>query len=315
MKTQIKTHLFLNPIAGNGLAKEAFEKLTKLLNEKEIAFDCEESKYPGDLVSMAKNFADQENMADSTLIVIGGDGSLNEVVNGIKHSHHPNFPITYLPAGSGNDFARAAHISKNPAQIVKHLLEHTPAEKVDCGCFSYQSSPKIDHYFVNNLGIGFDAFVVYQSNHQKLKKGLNKLHLGNMIYGLNILSVLQKQDTFSVDVQANDNHYHFDNVYFATTTNHPYFGGGIAILPKANIYSHKLDCVIVQKPNMRKFIHLFQKLLKDGSHVNDPHFHYIEADKLSLETHQNEYAQIDGEDREPQKFRLNYHISSFYLIK
>lgn len=121
------------------------------------------------------------------MIVIGGDGSLNEILNGIKTSNHPETPITYLPAGSGNDFARAAHLSKKPEELVNRLLQNLDYHPVDCGKFISSLKNNRPYYFVNNFGIGFDAFVIYSSNHQKMKEKLNKLHLGNLIYASNII--------------------------------------------------------------------------------------------------------------------------------
>lgn len=169
-------------------------------------------------------------------------------------------------------------------QLVNNLLQDPEPERVDCGFFTSNIDKMPQGYFVNNFGIGFDAFVVHQSNNEKLKKKLNHINFGNLIYGLNIIKTLAKQDTFTVTIKTANETVRYGNAYFVTTTNHPYFGGEIAILPKANIYSHQLDTVIVEKPSLFKFIHLFGKLLKDGSHVNAPQFHYIEAKEIQVTT-------------------------------
>lgn len=231
----------------------------------------------------------------------------------LKTSNHPETPITYLPAGSGNDFARAAHLSKKPEELVNRLLQNLDYHPVGCGKFISSLKNNRPYYFVNNFGIGFDAFVVYSSNHQKMKEKLNKLHLGNLIYASNIINVLCRQDTFSVKVRKDNHILQYDDVYFVTTTNHPYFGGGFAILPSANIHSHHLDAVVVQKPSLHKFIRLFAKLLKDGSHVYDPHFHDIAGSKIEIVTSKPEYGQIDGQDQKKQKFKVAFQIDSFNL--
>lgn len=312
MKKLIEAHLLLNPVAGNGQAKKSYHELRKILLQAGIPFTFEISQRPKHLIELAQKFADK-NLTNVSLIVIGGDGSLNETLNGIKRSQHPETPIAYLPAGSGNDFARAAHLTKDPQKMIASLTDNLSVKQVDCGQFTTVKNSE-PYYFINNFGIGFDAFVVHESNNEEMKKHLNKLHLGNFIYPLNIVNVLRKQDTFHVDVTAQNKDYHYDHVYFATTTNHPYFGGGIAILPKANIESHFLDTVIVQKPNLYKFVRLFARLLKDGSHVYDPHFHYIEAKEIHVKTEKDEFAQIDGEDQAAQPFDVHFKLDSFNLI-
>lgn len=314
MKKDLKLELFLNPVAGNGQALKAYRKLCSILKKEDIPFHTTVSKQPKQFIQLAKEYGQNEHPLNDRLIVIGGDGSLNQVVNGIKNSSHPDTPLTYLPAGSGNDFARAAKISSDPQKLVDSLLTHPNIEKVDCGSFKTDSSKEIT-YFVNNLGIGFDAYVVHRSNAAALKKGLNHLHFGNMIYSLNIVSALIHQNTFAVTVKSHDKTMRFGDAYFVTTTNHPYFGGGIAILPRANIYSHKLDTVIVEKPSLTKFIFLFGKLLKNGSHVTDPQFHYLEAEEIIVHTQKPEFAQLDGEDLPRQGYQLKFKIDSFNLIK
>ena len=308
----IYLQILVNPVAGNGKASKSFKKLKKLLVQNNIPYEYKVSNYPGELIQLAKQYGDQKHAESNRLVVIGGDGSLNEILNGIKLSNHPNTPISYLPAGSGNDFARAANLNSSPKYFLEQLQQNMAAKKVDCICYQDNTDEK-KNYFVNNFGIGLDAFIVHRSNHQRLKKQMNKLHMGHFIYSMNILSALKNQDTFTIKIVEDGKISTYDNVYFATTTNHPYFGGGIAILPKANIYSHKLDLVIVQKPKFRKFIKLFAKLLKDGSHVTDPHFHYIETNSISIEAFESEYAQIDGEDQAKQIYKVKFRISSFYL--
>lgn len=119
---------------------------------------------------------------------------------------------------------------------------------------------------------------------------------------------MAQQNTFTVTVKTKDKTLRYGDAYFVTTTNHPYFGGGFAILPKADVYSHHLDTVIVEKPSLSKFIFLFSKLLKDGSHVNTPQFHYVEAKKP-------EFAQIDGEDVAAQGFKVKFKIDHLNLLK
>lgn len=316
MSKKIKIHILLNPVAGQGKAKKAYQKLKTILASKKIKYITEVSQRPYALVSLAKNYANQNHSQGEILIVIGGDGSLNESLNGIKQSQHPDLPLTYLPAGSGNDFARAAKISDDPQKLIDQLLKGIHIEKVDCGVYEdLQNSSSEKRYFVNNLGIGFDAFVVHQSNKQELKKRFNRFHFGHLVYGFNIIKALRHQDTFMVLVKANGHLYRYGDSYLVTTTNHPYFGGGIAILPKANIHSHKIDTVIVEKPKVTKFAKLFLKLLLNGSHVNDPHFHYVEGTQIEVITHKKELGQLDGEDLARSSFHLKFNLSSFNLIK
>lgn len=67
--------------------------------------------------------------------------------------------------------------------------------------------------------------------------------------------------------------------------------------------------VVVQKPSLHKFIRLFAKLLKDGSHVYDPHFHDIAGSKIDIVTSKLEYDQIDGEDQKNKNSKLHFKLT------
>lgn len=316
MKSNLKINLLVNETAGNGRAKKILERIVLLLVRESITFTIQKSAFAGEAIQLAQSYADQPHLKNEVLIVIGGDGSLNEVLNGIKRSQNPLTPFAYLPAGTGNDFGRAANLPSDPQILLHNIKQHAfNPTLTDCGSFKLSQFSEQTYYFANSFGIGFDAYVNHLSNISKLKKLLNKLNEGKLNYGLHILSALYKQDTFKVDLQANGQRWHYENAFLATTTNHPYLGGGIPLLPRARIDNHKIDTIIVEKDNIKKLIKLFLNLLKDGSHVNDPQFHYIEADKITVKTSHNEFAQVDGEELKRQSFKLKFAVDQFNLYR
>lgn len=88
-------------------------------------------------------------------------------------------PLAYFPAGTGNDFARAAKLETDSLKLIRHLKNNPTVTKVDCGKYHDLINGEI-RYFVNNLGIGFDAYVVNKTNHSKLKTKFNKINIGNL---------------------------------------------------------------------------------------------------------------------------------------
>lgn len=161
-------------------------------------------------------------------------------------------------------------------------------------------------YFVNNLGIGFDAYVVNKTNHSKLKTKFNKINIGNLTYGINIVQALKGQDNFKVRISTNGHTSYYEHAYLVTTTNHSYFGGGVPILPIASIHNYQLDIAIVEKPNLAKFIYLFSKLLINGSHMKSKQFYYFESSAIEVKTDDPEYDQLDGEELSKRKFHLKF---------
>lgn len=309
-----KVHLLVNLKSGSNKGAKALKEIEAALKKEKLAYNIQISTYPGQLVPIATKTANEINNNYECIVVVGGDGSLNQALNGVKNSLHPDTPLAYFPAGTGNDFARAAKLQNNPLKFIKKIKNHPTVTNVDCGRYQDLLTGE-EKYFVNNLGIGFDAFVVNKTNHSKLKTKFNKINIGNLTYGINIAQALKGQDNFKVKILTNEHTYSYDHAYLVTTTNHPYFGGGVPILPIANIYNHKLDIAILEKPNLAKFLYLFSKLLLNGSHMQSKQFHYFEANKIEVETYQAEYGQLDGEELNRRKFHLKFEVDHFKLLK
>ncbi len=309
-----KVHLLVNLKSGSNKGAKALKEIEAALKKEKLAYNIQISTYPGQLVPIATKTANEINNNYECIVVVGGDGSLNQALNGVKNSLHPDTPLAYFPAGTGNDFARAAKLQNNPLKFIKKIKNHPTVTNVDCGRYQDLLTGE-EKYFVNNLGIGFDAFVVNKTNHSKLKTKFNKINIGNLTYGINIAQALKGQDNFKVKILTNEHTYSYDHAYLVTTTNHPYFDGGVPILPIANIYNHKLDIAIVEKPNLAKFLYLFSKLLLNGSHMQSKQFHYFEANKIEVETYQAEYGQLDGEELNRRKFHLKFEVDHFKLLK
>ena len=307
-------YLIVNPISGSNRGLQTFEEVKKELDQRQIPYSSEVSHYSGEMPHLAQSVANKiHNDPQKILLVIGGDGSLNQTLNGVKKSNYPSTPIAYLPSGTGDDFAKAVNIPSNVHHLIDKLIKQPEISKIDC-IYYHDLNRNASNYFVNNLGIGFDAYVVAQSNNSKLRDRLNHLHIGNLTYGAKIIKALANQENFEATITVGHEIHHFNDAYLVTTTNHPFFGGGVPILPIADPQSHKLYTIVVEKPSTLKFIYLFSELLKDGSHMKDPHFHYYEAKKISVRTRPLEFGQIDGEELGSRSFDLEFSISDFNLL-
>ncbi|MBA1394256.1 diacylglycerol kinase family lipid kinase [Lactobacillus sp. XV13L] len=206
-------------------------------------------------------------------------------------------------------------MTTDPRVLLGHLKANLEPVEVDCGTFRLPGFSQNTFYFANSFGMGFDAYVNHLSNISQLKKVLNKINEGNFIYGLHILTCLRKQDTFKVEIESRGKTKIYQDAFLVTTTNHPYLGGGIPLLPVASINSHKLDTVIVEKFTLRGLIKLFVKLLRDGSHVGCPEFHYVEAEQIRVKTTKKEFAQVDGEEIKRSRFDVEVTVDQVNLLR
>jgi YegS/Rv2252/BmrU family lipid kinase len=308
-------HVIYNPVAGSGNAKDVWGVISKALVARDVQFALYESQYPRHTVQLAQQIAKTEAAAGSVLLIIGGDGTLNEAITGLHLSGNPhNLPIAYIPGGSGNDFARGVHLSRKPIEALDQVLAATEPVQLDIGRYIELQSGKRG-FFVNNFGIGFDAAVVNAANKATSKLFLNTLHMGSLAYMAQVIRILTFRRPFPVEVTANGKTERIKDAYLCTTTNHPYFGGGVRILPGAVPDDGLLDLIVVDRPNIVTFATQAIASIM-GKPDKSPSRHHIRAAKFEISTPSKEFAQIDGEDMDEQPYRIEIGVDhqNFWFV-
>ncbi|KRK80686.1 hypothetical protein FD03_GL002114 [Companilactobacillus nodensis DSM 19682 = JCM 14932 = NBRC 107160] len=301
-----KLEIILNERAGNGQSMQAWKKVQHYLDNINLNYQVHTTRSNGDGVRIAKYLANNLEPY-SRIIVLGGDGTLNQSLNGVKQSNNPDTPLGYIPGGSGNDFSRGIKIRKqNPTVLIQKILAMNEPSIIDVGKAQSQDNTK---YFVNNIGIGLDAFTVYETNHSKRKDLLNKMKLGTLAYVSSLVTVIKNQNSFPLDVTVNGETKHFDDAYIVSATNHPYFGGGVAIDPLATPFDQKLDLVIVHKISGLTFIKLFTELFTNGSHLKDKNVWHTQAATYHLTSYAPEHGQMDGEELGQHNFDIDFTVA------
>ena len=125
------------------------------------------------------------------LVVLGGDGTVNEAIQGIRDFEKTLF--SYIPTGSGNDLARDTGISRDPEKALLKLLDNGRETRTDVGILHYhnayvqqdgefEKAERPDRLFLVSCGIGFDAGVCQQAMSSGMKNVLNRIGLGKLTY-------------------------------------------------------------------------------------------------------------------------------------
>ncbi|AEV94380.1 diacylglycerol/lipid kinase family protein [Pediococcus claussenii] len=300
----MKYFFIVNRHAGADRSANVWDEVHQLLVQKKINFDAVETEYPQHAIQLARDFADQEE-PDSVVVAVGGDGTLLEVLNGVRNSKN-HLPIGYIPAGSGNDFARQLEISADPTMAMQRMVNTREARPLDIGA-SLSRRDGMVRYFTNNIGIGFDAKIVHKANTNG-KSSLSKWHLESMAYISAIFQTLFQQKGFEFDLEIDDEKFHFENMFLASITNIEYFGGGVGIAPKASLTDGKLDIVLAEKMTTPKFVQLFAQLVTKGTHLDRPEVFFRQVERLKLVTGEAEYMQVNGESFGPSRYDLEVWV-------
>lgn len=219
-------------------------------------------------------------------VVVGGDGSLNQFVTYYNKYYFEN-AIGYIPAGSGNDFARAHNIPFDPEDALLHLL--SVEEKQELSIIVAEQDKK-QHVAVNSIGFGIDGLI----GHLVESKG-KKEKIGARSYIFGIFSGFLKQGKFPLTLTVDDGHYEFDQVHLAVVANNPSFAGGVYILPEASGKDDFLEILIADNVSASNLTAIISRLLINQTHLDHPKIHSFQSKEVSIEINSKQYAQKDGE--------------------
>ncbi|MEG2003380.1 MAG: YegS/Rv2252/BmrU family lipid kinase, partial [Clostridia bacterium] len=239
-------HVFIiNPKAGkHDSTRPLTEKITRVLSE--LSYKIEVTNGIGHATEIAKNLCRQTN-DEIRIYACGGDGTLNEVVNGIYLSGCPkNISIGTIPTGSGNDFIKSFDI---PKETFLDILKMTTAETETIDLLSVNGRASI-----NIISVGYDAAVCEKMN---LYKRI-PLVSGSAAYKLAVVKCLITQTKHKFDLYADGKPVgeKNQNYLFAIAANGKYYGGGFKAAPTADMQDGLIDFVRIITVSRFKFASL-----------------------------------------------------------
>lgn len=158
----MKKHcIIVNPIAGKGASGKAIPEIKAKLDELGLDYDLIETEFPGHAITLA---AEAGANGYATVVAVGGDGTVNEVINGLmqaKNNGHLTANLAVFPVGRGNDFSFGMGIPQDLDSAIR-LLNEGHARKIDIGFVKGGDYPE-GRYFGNGIGIGFDTIVGFEA--------------------------------------------------------------------------------------------------------------------------------------------------------
>lgn len=224
-------HFIVNIHGGSGKAFLKWNKIRALLKERRVAFKTHVPQKPGHACQIARAISESDE-TDIRIVVVGGDGTINEVLNGISDFSKVKFGL--IPTGSGNDFARGLGLPRhNPAKALGIMLNSAGTEKIDLGKTTVLATGE-SRIFGISSGFGLDAIVGTGINGARIKKILNYLHVGKLSYAVFTIQTLFSMKTCRAAVSFDGGHpLAFDKMIFLAAMNFRAEGGGVPMTPHA----------------------------------------------------------------------------------
>ncbi|MBR5376593.1 MAG: YegS/Rv2252/BmrU family lipid kinase [Lachnospiraceae bacterium] len=284
-------HIIINPETASGHGIQAWKELKSLVDAEgmdyKLYISSERNEF-GKIISKLTSRLSGSDHAD--IIIIGGDGSMNEAVNAIKDFRRTR--IAFLSKGSANDLARALCSGKTKAQIIKDISDGKIKRSVDIGVME-SGDKKI--LFNISSGIGFDAEICEKANRIRLKRFLNRIRLGKLIYIITAIGLIIKNDRFLCRITYDGSTERvYEKCLFAVAMNTEYEGGGFKFCPDAVNTDGKLDLCIADGISSLRFFTLFPKAYQ-AKHVGKRGINIESAGAVRIRTEEPVWIHTDGE--------------------
>jgi YegS/Rv2252/BmrU family lipid kinase len=276
-------HFFcVNPTAGNVDFNEYSEKIAKACQAKGLDYEIVRSEYKGHITELARTAAD--NNKEITIYSVGGDGTINETVNGLMASKNGDAILVPVPCGSGNDFIRTfGYNEKEQIDAVIERALDTTVKEIDVMKIN-------DVYGANISSVGFDAKVVMNSI--KFKKV--KIIPNKMSYTFSVFYTFVTQGAYDVKMTADGKELPYGKILLTAAANGQYYGGGMQPVPTAVIDDGLLDLCVVEKVSKLAIPKFFPKYSK-GEADKIKQAHFLKCKEFVISSDKDLPLNIDGE--------------------
>jgi diacylglycerol kinase (ATP) len=262
------------------LSKETIETVALMEMDPMLLVKQKRTKGPGDAVELARDAVSKSDY----IIAIGGDGTCNEVINGIMLEPTADIVFGVIPNGTGNDFVRNLP-PFSPHGFVSAIVDKKH-QAIDIGRINFMQESR---YFLNVADIGFGAKVIETMNKQR-NSGIG----GKLSYNLAILRSFFTYRKPNLEVRDGD--FHFEGkslmIVFSNGTT---FGHGLCIAPDARLNSGELEMAIIGNVSLTEYGRNLGNL-KTGKKISHPEVIYRTFKKLTVKTiEKNLCVETDGE--------------------
>ncbi len=289
--------VIVNPYAGTGATGRKWSKIEKTLHDAGLEFDYTYTNGKGHAVELAREAA----LGGYELVVaVGGDGTLNEVVNGLLDSgRSKDIVMGILNTGTGCDFARFLEIPRNFHQACTRLV-YPQKVIVDVGIVECQREGQPFHrYFISTASLGFDGEVV-----EVAEKRPRILH-GNTSYVMGVIEVLgtyrNKNIRLSLDERVEE-----ICICSMVIANAGSYASGMRIAPEADLSDGLFEVMIVGDVNKFELMQTLPRAYLGGAHISHPKIRLEKASHITIESEDRVLIQADGEllGEAPANFRI-----------
>lgn len=284
-----RIHLIVNPRAGRGAAGRLAPAVLARLCGRGLACELRATRAPGEASHLV---AEALRARADCVAVLGGDGTVNEAVNGYIGTAHESQALACIPAGTGNDFAKMLGTGDD---------WRTSCDRIAAGSLRRVDAGRCNgRHFANGIGAGFDAQVALEAN------ALGWLR-GNAVYGAALArTLLLRYATPRVRV-THDGGVHESSVTMLAAANGSVYGGAFRIAPGADVADGLLDLMIAEGLSRAGIIGFIPHVLR-GTHIGRKGITRVRTRRVTLESEHPLPVHADGEIIDRAATRLEIEV-------
>ena len=285
-------YFIMNPTASSGMGKEVWRTIKPILERRGVEYCLKCFKTEEGMISCVGSLTSRAN---AHIVVLSGDGTLNLVLNSIVDMEHTK--LSCIRVGSGNDFARNVGVKKDAKKALLHLLNEPEETKLDYGECEYTAEDGSigKRRFIISSGIGYDADICEEVSRSTLKKVLNALHLGKLVYVvIGIKQIFTRRNTKVKIYIDGSKPIRAHGLFFAVGMIHEMEGGGVPFCPHADPRDGMLDvCVAKGAPVSKLLLEVMMVYLK--KHLMFSNISEYRCRKIRIVVEKPQWLHTDGE--------------------
>ena len=275
-----KVLIIYNPVSGTKSNQAMISQLLNYYKLNNINYFLLKTEYK----NHAKKFCANSSLAEyDDLIVCGGDGTFNEVINGVVINKNKKIPrLGFLPGGTGNSFMHDLN-AVEPNKAINKIIKNN-SDTLDILKLTYNNKTI---YSFNIVGWGLVTDILILAEKMRFLKSI-RYNVASLFY---ILTAKGKKIKFIID----NNKIYNEKYLFILICNTIHTGKGMKAAPKAKFNDGQLDIVSVKSQiSFFQLIKLFTKIFT-GKHIHSPFVNYINAQTINLIPENNEVLNVDGD--------------------
>lgn len=302
-----KSMVIVNPVSANGKTERKWPHIAKALKGAGLHFDSQFTSASKEATLLTRAAVEQ---GYRTIIAVGGDGTLNEVVNGFFDSGngHPinsEVRLGLISSGTGRDFIKTINYPQDVKQACQ-ILARGHTKPVDIGLVCYQNSDgkRDSSFYINVAGMGMDGETVDRVN--RTSKALG----GKISFLWGTIIALAQYRNREVNLEIDGMTRYHGEATLVAVANGQYIGGGMRIAPEARLDSGYFDIIIASGLTKPEVIVNLPRIYR-GTHLSHPKVYFMRGTHVRATSRQKVLLNVDGE--QPGVLDAEFTLPSYKL--